>query len=126
MTEEKENKVTQRITSKQKTFLDLFKKASGNISIACEKTGISRGTYYNWINDNPRFKEKVDEVNESLIDFSESKLHLKINEGDTTAIIFHLKTKGKQRGYVERVENEMPQLNPFLQLMMEASKEDEK
>lgn len=119
-TEKKESITTQRITAKQKAFLEIFKKVSGNVSIACEKVAVSRGTYYNWIKANPRFKDAVDEINEGLIDFSESKLHLKINEGDTTAIIFHLKTKGRNRGYVERVENDVT-INPFLDLMKAAS-----
>jgi hypothetical protein len=39
------------------------------------------------------------------IDFAESQLHKQIKEGSTAATIFFLKTKGKQRGYVERIEH---------------------
>ena len=34
-------------------------------------------------------------------------MHKQINEGNTSATIFFLKTKGKKRGYVERQEFEV-------------------
>ena len=39
---------------------------------------------------------------EAILDFAESKLKQEINDGNITAIIFFLKTKGKIRGYVEK------------------------
>jgi len=41
---------------------------------------------------------------ESLLDLAESKLISNIQDGDNTAIIFFLKTQGKERGYIERNE----------------------
>lgn len=41
------------------------------------------------------------DVDEGLIDLSESRLMQAINDGNLTAIIFYLKTKGKSRGYIE-------------------------
>ncbi len=44
------------------------------------------------------------EIDEATLDFVESKLFELLNKGDKTAIIFYLKCKGKNRGYVERSE----------------------
>jgi hypothetical protein len=41
------------------------------------------------------------------LDFAESQLHKQVKEGNTTATIFLLKTKGKKRGYIERQEIQM-------------------
>ena len=86
------------------TFIELFRKNAGNISMTCKEFGITRRAYYNKLEKDEYFKEKIDEVLESLIDFAESALMKQIKEGNTTAILFFLKTKGKHRGYVETQE----------------------
>ena len=50
------------------------------------------------------FDKKVKEIENIALDFAESQLHKQISEGNTTATIFLLKTKGKKRGYIERQE----------------------
>jgi hypothetical protein len=98
-------KVTEKIKEKKENFLLAFEQAAGNVSVACKKVLISRETYYRWAKEDPEFKQKCDEVNESLLDMAETMLLKQIKNDNTTSIIFYLKTKGKSRGYVERSEH---------------------
>lgn len=78
-------------------------KAFGNLSTAAKSLSVDRATLYKWI-EQEGLEEAVIEGRNTRLDFVESKLDQKINSGDTTAIIFFLKTQGKNRGYVERQE----------------------
>lgn len=92
----------------KKAFIDAYQKTYGNISEACKAVGISRGTYYNWKAADEEFAKTLSELEpeEVFVDLLENKLVEKINQGDTIALIFALKTKGKKRGYVEKQQIE--------------------
>lgn len=45
------------------------------------------------------------EILDQTLDVAESKLITAITEGELKAVFFYLKTKGKHRGYTERVES---------------------
>lgn len=85
-------------------IVEVYSKKAGNLSATATALGISRKTLYNWRRNNPDLEEILKDVDEALLDFTESKLLEAINEGNLTAIIFHLKTKGKSRGYIEGQE----------------------
>ena len=92
-------------TEKRKeAFLEALDKSLNNISQACHLAGVSRATVYNWIKEDEKFAKQVSELNEVVLDFVEAQLFKQIRDGNTTAIIFFLKTRGKKRGYVERQE----------------------
>ena len=95
---------------------DVYNKKAGNVSATCSALNISRSVFYKWRNKYPKLDELLKETDEAMIDFAETKLYEKINDGDTTSLIFYLKTKGKDRGYVEKVENQIT-VNPFEELM---------
>lgn len=116
--------VIEQMDSKKKEVVDALSDCYGIVTDACRKVGIPRSTYYSWLHSDPEFKAAVDDTQEEAIDFVEGKLFQKINgiymgkkeDGEEliyevapsdTAIIFYLKTKGKKRGYVERVEQEI-------------------
>jgi hypothetical protein len=82
----------------------LIDEMMGNVSMVARTLNISRTTLYNYINSHSTVKAKLDEAREKMIDNVESKLYSKALDGDTTAMIFFLKTQGKGRGYVERQE----------------------
>jgi hypothetical protein len=97
----------------KKTMLDALERSLGIVSTACEKAGISRQTHYNWLKDDPEYKEAVRAIEERTIDFAESHLHALIKDKNPAATIFFLKTKGKNRGYVERQEIEINEPRPL-------------
>ena len=89
--------------SKEKvTFLKALENGMGIITNALEACNIPRAKYLLWYENDEEFSKLVSQVLEKQIDFVESKLLEKINNGDTQAILFYLKTKGKDRGYTEK------------------------
>lgn len=95
------------MTELQQKMIDALKSSLGIVSTACEKCGISRTTHYRWTKSDPEYKTAVDDCTERAIDFAESQLYKLISEGNPAATIFYLKTKGKNRGYVEKQEVEV-------------------
>ena len=65
---------------------------------------ISRNAVYKRMQKHPSIKEAVDGALENLKDIAEHELARNITQGNMTAIMFFLKTKAKDRGYVEKVE----------------------
>lgn len=88
----------------KKAYLEALEKALGVKTTACRSTGVGRTTVYDWIKEDEEFRKAVEEIEQVALDFAESKLHKQISDGNTSATIFFLKSKGKKRGYVERQE----------------------
>ena len=88
----------------KKAIIEALEKSLGVVTTACKNVGIGRTQFYNWLKDDKVFAQNVDDIKNIALDFAESQLHRQIGEGSTAATIFYLKTKGKQRGYVERQE----------------------
>lgn len=117
------------LATRKKIFLEALEKTLGVVSTASEKVGQDRSVHYRWMQSDPKYKKAVEEIENKALDFAESKLFelisgAKVKEDkvfcqdgkiitqpiikqfapDTAATIFYLKTKGKNRGYVERTE----------------------
>lgn len=93
----------QNVTLK-KAMLEALEKSLGVVTTAANIVGINRKTHYDWLKNDEEYAEQVAALENMVLDFAESQLHSQIKEGNTTATIFLLKTKGKKRGYIERQE----------------------
>ena len=85
----------------KKIYLEALEQSLGVITTACKSTGVPRATVYKWFKQDTRFVKQVDDITEISKDFVESKLLNQIKKENLTAIIFYLKTKAKDRGYIE-------------------------
>lgn len=99
--------------TKKEQLLEALERSLGIVTTACERAGISRQSHYNWMRSDSEYRDAVNLIQERTLDFAESSLHKSIREGNVTATIFYLKTKGKGRGYVERQEIEMAEKKPL-------------
>jgi len=88
----------------KKAVLEALEKSLGVVTTACKLVGIGRTQFYQWLKDDEDFARKVKDVENIALDFVESKLFENIRDNKTSETIFYLKTKGKNRGYVERQE----------------------
>jgi hypothetical protein len=93
-----------RTDTHKKGMILALKKTLGIVQDACIVAKISRETHYRWYREDSKYANEVDDTANIALDFVESALFKKVKSGDTTAIIFYLKTKGKKRGYIERSE----------------------
>jgi hypothetical protein len=96
------NTATKRI--RKANMLKALEQSMGIVTTAAKMVGLDRDVHYKWMREDQKYKEAVQSLEGAALDFAESKLLKQIEGGDTTAIIFYLKTKGKGRGYVERQE----------------------
>lgn len=95
-------------------MIEALGKSLGIVTNACKQVGISRQTHYKWLREDFDYAKACKDIDNVTLDFAESKLHEQIFEGNVASIIFFLKTKGKQRGYVERQELDVKQNTPDL------------
>jgi len=86
--------------------ISLLKESLMNVAWVCRQIDIQRRSYERWRQLDTEFNRACLDINEEILDQAEVYLQKKITEGDTASLIFFLKTKCKQRGYVEKREIE--------------------
>ena len=89
---------------KKQIAVDAYIKSFGIVTKAAAAAQIDRTTFYNWLNNDPEFKEAIETAkpDDYYLDFVEDMLLQLIKQGNTAATIFALKTKGRGRGYIEQ------------------------
>lgn len=115
MTQKKETKTKssytktrsyQKRAEKSKQYaLKVLKETFGNVSLTCEKVGMSRMTFYKWRSEDPVFNQAVEDINERTLDFVESKLLQGIQDGNAKLIMFYLMNRGRGRGYAQKPDD---------------------
>ena len=98
----------------KKTYLkesDILRALELNAGVLSETAKMLRTSYSRlkeFIDSNPALKQAADDVLEVKKDMAESELNKHIRKGNLTAIIFFLKTRAKDRGYVESMDISLP------------------
>lgn len=93
-----------RVTVHKQKLLEALAANLFNISDACRQVGVEINTHYRYYYNDPEYREKCREILDIQIDFVEGELFKKIKAGDSRCIMFYLRTKGKSRGYGEKIE----------------------
>lgn len=98
----------ERTKVKKRNFIELFSDELCDIGLTCKRVGISRETYYKWMEEDEDFKESVDSIKYHECEFVESKLKQNIKKGKETSINFFLKCKHPEYKSVIGVEPVTP------------------
>lgn len=99
---------------RKKDVVEAIQQYRGNISAMARAFQVSRQAIYDYISNKPDLKQMIQDERESMLDDAESEIYKQIRKGNTTALIFFLKTQGKTRGYVERQEITGKDNDPFV------------
>ena len=101
------SKERQSTKVRKKAMIAALEASLGIVTKACESVGMVRNTHYDWMRDDPEYKQAVESVQDMAIDYAESALFNQIGSGNATSTIFFLKCRGRDRGYVDKQEIDM-------------------
>jgi len=122
--------IAKKRKAKKEAFLAVYPSKACNISETCRAIGeVSRSSVMKWREVDEEFAQKIEDAKEDLKDFAESKLiqgmsetvnHIEefydnekgitrnnkqlMTKASIVACLFFLKTRCKDRGYIERAE----------------------
>ena len=88
----------------KRVIVEQLRKFRGNISAVARSLGVTRQAVAYRIERDDRLKREVIAAREARLDDAESSLDRAVLEGEGWAVCFFLKTQGRGRGYVERLD----------------------
>ena len=95
---------------KKSLLLLALQNMNGNVSESIKVAGISRRTYYNWLEADEEFAFEVKcvqlDVSEEMLDQAEGTIRFWLGRMDKQTAQWFLKQLGKKRGYGTKVEVE--------------------
>lgn len=94
-----------RYTDKQ--IMDALRATKGMVYVAAQHLGCDPRTIKGRVAKSQRIRDVLDSERGKMGDTAELKLAQAIQKGEPWAIQFYLKTQAKDRGYTERVQNDI-------------------
>ena len=96
--------MAERYTTEQ--IISLIRDKRGIVSSVADALGCSRNTIMGYAERHATVRQALQDERERMVDTAESALYVALANKEPWAISLTLKTLGKNRGYVERQENE--------------------
>lgn len=82
-------------------------------TIAAQKLNVHRSTLHAFLVRHPALQAFADDLEEALKDIAEARVIQAIRAGDMPTVRWYMELKGKDRGYVRRVESTGPGGRPM-------------
>lgn len=83
-------------------YIEQLIKCGGIGSAAQKAVGVDYNTIQDWSKKDPEFKAAINNVDELAVGEATSLLWEEMHNGNATAIIFYLKTRGSKYGFAEK------------------------
>ena len=87
-------------------IIDALVAENGMQTLAAKRLKISSNTLKKYIGKDPKIQEAIIFIEEHGLDHAEKRLLTMIDEGNTAAVFFYLKCKGKKRGFIESAQQQ--------------------
>lgn len=85
-------------------YATALREARGLVTHAAARLGVSRQAVTQRMAKHPTLQQAREEARQAMIDHAEDALFASVAERESWAVLFYLKTQGRERGYVERTE----------------------
>jgi hypothetical protein len=87
----------------------------GNVAATGRHFGVKRQSMWDYVQRHPTLKQTCLDCREERVDLAESALDAAVGRGEGWAISLTLKTIGKGRGYVEKTEVDIRDLDRLIE-----------